>query len=90
MRVLHLADAAQPGAGDDAAGLPDEQGAGRDVPGRQLLLPESVETPGCHVGQIDGGRSGPPDAAGRPLWICGQASGLPTSPTGPRCSRNVM
>ncbi len=51
--------------GDDPAGFPDQQDAGRNVPRRQALLPETVKPPGRHVSQIERGRSRPADTAGR-------------------------
>ena len=50
--------------GHHAARLADQQNARRDVPRRQPLLPEGIEATSGDVGQVEGGGSGPPDAAG--------------------------
>ena len=39
--------------GAHAAGFLDDDHAGRDIPRRQIELPEAVQTPGGHVGQIE-------------------------------------
>ena len=59
-------DLASPEIGDDAARLPDQEHTGRDVPGRQLLLPEAVEPPGRNVRQIERGGPWTTDALGLP------------------------
>src|SRR5918998_995128 len=38
----------------EAAGLPDENDAGRHVPGAHVALPISVETAAGHVGDVQG------------------------------------
>src|SRR6185437_8350356 len=47
---------------DHAARLSHEQYAGRDVPGRQLELPKSLEPPAGDVGEIERRSTRPPDA----------------------------
>ena len=39
-------------ARDDATGLPDNQAARRQVPGREAGFPERVEPPRCDVGKV--------------------------------------
>src|SRR5689334_7803594 len=50
--------------GDQTARLADEQRAGRDVPGGEVLLPESLESPRRDIGQVDGSGAGSADAGG--------------------------
>src|SRR3546814_1692208 len=49
---------------DVAAGLTDNDHAGRVVPGGKPALPEAVEAAGCHVGEVEGGRAPAADAGG--------------------------
>ena len=49
--------------GHAAAGLLDDQRAGRDVPGMKRLLPEPVEPARGDVAEIDGRRAETPDRA---------------------------
>ena len=56
-----------PGAAVDAregaAGLADEEGAGGDVPGLEVILPVGVEAAGGEAGEVEGGGAGSADAA---------------------------
>src|SRR5215211_1162146 len=58
------ADIAPAKVGDHAAGFPDKQTTGGDVPGREMLFPEAIEAPGSHVCQVEGGRTRAANAAG--------------------------
>ena len=64
LRVLD-ADVPAREVGDEPAGFADQEHARGDVPGREMLLPEAVEPAGGHVGQVERGRAGPADTAGR-------------------------
>src|ERR1019366_875864 len=50
--------------GDHAAGLAHEQRTGRDVPGRELHFPESLEAAAGHARQVECGSARTPDAGG--------------------------
>jgi hypothetical protein len=50
-------------AGEGAAGLADQEGAGGDVPGLEVILPVGVEAARGEVGEVEGGRAGAADAA---------------------------
>ena len=49
---------------DDAACFSHEQHPGRDVPWRELQLPESIELPRSESGQVQRRRAGSPHAGG--------------------------
>src|SRR5688572_3670469 len=59
-------DVASREVGDDTAGLTDQQAAGRNVPGREVLLPEAVKPAGRHVRQVYRCRAWTANAAGGP------------------------
>ena len=50
-------------AGEEAAGFVDEEGAGGDVPGLEVILPVGVEAASGEVGEVEGGGAGAADAA---------------------------
>jgi len=43
-----------------APGLTDDEPACGHVPGVELYLPKAIQTPGGHVGQVEGGGPGAP------------------------------
>ena len=49
---------------DQAAGLGDQQRAGRDVPGLQAFLEEAVDAAGGDIGQVQRGGAGAAQAGG--------------------------
>src|SRR6185437_14080955 len=51
--------------GDIAAGFADDEDAGCKIPGRQVELPEAVESPGSDIGEVERGDAEAPDAARR-------------------------
>lgn len=51
---------------DESAGFLDEQAARRDIPGRQLLFPESIEPAGRYISQVQRRRTRTPNSTRAP------------------------
>ena len=87
---------------DAAAGLGDQQRAGRGVPGVEADLPEAVDAAGGHVGEVERGGAGAADAGGllhhrlehRQVLVdparCWRGTGSPCRSASPRASSCLL